>query len=363
VNTVQKKSGFKLPFFGGNSSRRDQIVAIDLGSRTTKAVYLQRNQNGVSLLRYAIQDAPIYDKAPSPELLGEHLRAITQVLEAKTKLVTLAAGMSDTVLRNVELPQLPVSEMRLMLKFNTKTYLQQELPDHTFDCFILPAKQQPKTEPAKGVAKFKVWVGGAKNQFISDLQKAAKLAGLLPDQVTLNALGPVNSFERAHPESFAKEIVALVDIGFKNSTINILAEGELVLSRVVAIGGDRITTGLSEALAISYAEAEGIKVGMPQEVESTLQPLLSPLGRELRASIDFFEHQHERTVSQVFVSGGGARSDFLLQSLQAELMIPCINWNPASFLNIELPPQQVGELEQISPQLAVALGAAMSSFN
>lgn len=337
-------------------------MAVDLGSRTTKAVYLQRNGEGYNLVRYAIQDAPIYDKTPSPELLGEHLRAITQSLESKSKQVTLIVGMADSILRHAELPQMPVSEMRLMLKFNTKNYLQQELADHVFDCSILPPREVVKQEPMKGTPKCRVWVGGAKNQFVSDLQKAAKSAGLIPDQITLSALGPVNAFEKVHPESFAKEVVALVDIGFKNTTINIVAEGELALSRVVAIGGDKITTGLSEALGISYAEAEGIKVGMPMEVESNLMPLLMPLGRELRASMDFFEHQHEKTVSQVYVSGGGARSEYLIQTLQAELMVPCANWNPTSFLGLALPPQQVGELEQIASQLTVAVGGAASSF-
>jgi type IV pilus assembly protein PilM len=362
VNTTQKNSKRGLSFLGDKSDRRDQIVAIDLGSRTTKAVYLQRTGAGFSLLKYAIQDAPIYDKTPSPDLLGEHLRVITQLLEPKTKMVTLVAGMSDTILRHADLPQLPRAEMRLMLKFNTKTYLQQELADHVFDCFILPTREGEKPD-AKGTTKSRVWVGGAKNQFINDLQKAARVAGLIPDQVTLSALGPVNAFEKARPESFTKEVVALVDVGFRSSTINILAQGELALSRVVAIGGDKITAGLSEALGISYAEAEGIKVGMPAEVETTLLPLLSSLGRELRASMDFFEHQHEKTVGQVFLSGGGARSEFLTQTLQEELMVPCSNWNPASFLTIALPPQQIGELEQIAPQLAVALGAAAVHFN
>ena len=42
---------------------------------------------------------------------------------------------------------------------------------------------------------------------------------------------------------------------------------------------------------ISYAEAEGIKVGMPGEVQAALESQVQPLGRELRASLDFFEHQ------------------------------------------------------------------------
>ena len=44
-------------------------------------------------------------------------------------------------------------------------------------------------------------------------------------------------------------------------------------------------------MSISYAEAEGIKVGMAPEVEAALQMQVIPLGREIRASLDFFEHQ------------------------------------------------------------------------
>ena len=339
------------------SAKRDQIVAIDLGSRVTKAVHLRRNGAKFDLLRYVIQDVT------TPDLLAEHLKTVTQSLDAKTKFVTLVIGMGDSVLRNIELPPLPVSEMRLMLKLNTKTYFQQELPDHSFDCHIMAptiVAQQPGTPIVP--QKYKVWVGGAKNQLVLDLQKATRSVGLIPDQVTLSALGPVNAFENAHSETFAKDTVALVDIGFKNTTISILTQGQLTLSRVVPIGGDKITTGLSELLGISYIEAEGIKIGMPGEVQSNLQTLLAPLGRELRASIDFFEHQFEKSVSHVYLSGGGARSEVLIHALQTDLMLPCTNWDPTATLNNALPPQQASEVKQVAAQLTVALGAALSSF-
>ena len=117
-----------------------------------------------------------------------------------------------------------------------------------------------------------------------------------------------------------------------------------MLNRVVGIGGDRLTGGLSEAMGISYAEAENIKVGMPAEVQSNLEPLINPLGRELRASIDFFEHQHDKTAGHVFVSGGSARNEIIVQALQTELMVPCKSWNPARFLQLDLPPEKIGEI-------------------
>jgi type IV pilus assembly protein PilM len=346
-----------------STKRRTHIVAIDMGMRTTKGVSLQRRATGFDLLRYTIQDAPTQEKSLSTELMAEHLKNVVEALGAKTRQVILVVGVNDCLLRHAELPLVPIDDMRMMLKFNSKNYLQQDLPDHVFDCYILPPRPGAKpAETPKANQKCRVLVGGARKQFLDSLQAASKEAGLVADQIAPCLLATANAFEMAQPEVFNKEVVALVDIGFKNSSISILLNGELTLSRVVGIGGDKLTAGLAEALNISYAEAEGIKIGMPEQVQSTMLPLLTPLGRELRASIDFFEHQQDKSVTQVFVSGGSARSQFIIEALQSELMVPCKNWNPVSFLSVALPPQQLGELEQVAPQLAVATGGAVAGL-
>src|SRR6266567_6911897 len=354
-----------LPFFNG-ANKRDQLISIDLGGRTTKAVYLQRKGDAFVLSSFALLDAPIYEKNLSADLLGEHLKNVCQALDARTKLVTVAVGVNDSVVRHADLPLMPVGDMRQILKNNTKNYLQQDLPGHVFDCYIIPPRGLPKhadkPKASSMSVKQKVLVAGAKKQLVEDMQTAIKNTGLIADHIVPGLVGPVNTFEMAMPEVFAKEVFALVDIGFKNTSICLLQEGELILSRVVGIGGDKLTNGLAEALGISYAEAEGIKVGMPTEVQSHLESLLLPLGRELRASIDFFEHQQDRTVSHVFVSGGCARSEFIVQILQTELLVECKPWNPLNFLELALPPQQASEIEQVAGQLAVAVGAALAAF-
>jgi len=362
-----------LPFLNGAAKKRDQLLSVDLGGRTTKAVYLQRKGERYVLSCYAMLDAPIYEKSISAELLAEHLKNVCLALNAKTRNVSLAVGVSDSIVRHADLPQMPVGDMRQILKNNTKNYLQQDLPGYAFDCFIIPSAGEVngngngKAKPAEkvklaGNPKNRVLVAGARKQLIDEMQNAVRNTGFIPDQIVPGLLGPVNAFELAMPEIFATSVVALVDIGFRNTSICILQQGGLVLSRVVAIGGDRLTTGLAESLGISYAEAEGIKVGMPTEVQSNLESLVLPLGRELRASVDFFEHQHDQTVSQVFISGGSARSEFIVQTLQTELLAECKSWNPLSFLELALPPQQASEIEHVAPQLAVAVGAATGAF-
>jgi type IV pilus assembly protein PilM len=356
-----------LPFANGRTKKRDQIIAIDLGGRSTKAILLQRKGDVFTLLRYCVMDAPIYEKGLSVEPLAAHLRSIYQGLGTKTKFVTLALGVNDSIVRHAELPQIPMSDMRQILKTNTKNYLQQDLPGYTFDCHFIPgrlsgASGTDAAKPSGAIQKLKVLVGGAKKELADDVQNAVRQAGLVPDQIVPGLIGPVNAFELALPEVFHKEAVALVDIGFKSTSICLLQKGELIVSRVVNIGGDKLTHGLAESMGISYAEAEGIKVGMPAEVHGDLELLLVPLGRELRAAVDFFEHQQDRTVSQIYISGSSARSEFIVKGLEAGLMAPAKCWNPTASLRLELPPSQITDIEQVAPQLTVAVGTAAGAL-
>ncbi|MFM1768581.1 MAG: type pilus biosis ATPase PilM [Verrucomicrobiota bacterium] len=352
-----------LPFLNNRARKRDQIISIDLGGNSTKAVALQRKGDRFSLTDYAVVDSPKQDKPMSSSELTEHLKQVMQNLDTRQRQVTLCLGVNESVFRQTEVPFVPVADLRQMLKYNAKNYLQQDYPDHVFDChYLLTAGGDSSPKPASGPVKHKVVVGGARRQSVENIAEAIKGAGLIPDQLVPGLIGPVNAFELSEPEAFANEVFALVDMGFRNTSIVILAKGQILLNRVVAIGGDHLTAGLADTLNISYQEAENIKVGMPTEVQQNLEPLLQPLGRELRASIDFFEHQQDKAVAKVYVSGGPARSEFLFEALQAELLVPCQAWSPTKTLNLGLKPQKLVELEQIAPQLAVAIGAAAVSF-
>lgn len=347
-------------FSGPRRKKPEQILAIDLGSRTTKAVHLQRRGEGFALSRYALQDAPIFDKTMSADMLAEHLKAITQALDAKTKQVSLTTSVNDAIVRHVEVPRMPLDDMRLVLKHNSRNYLQQELLNHVFDCHLLPSVAADAPKAGGPATRQKVLAAGGKQELINEYVDGAKNAGLVAEHIVPGLVGPVNAFEMAMPEAFSNEVVALIDIGFRSSSICLLQQGELILSRVVNFGGDRLTQAVAESMDISYAEAEGIKIGMAHEVQPALESVLLPLGRELRASIDFFEHQQDRPVSAAYLTGGSTRSDFIVQSLQQELLIETHTWNPTAFLKLELAPQQAAELEHVAPQLAVAIGAGIA---
>jgi type IV pilus assembly protein PilM len=364
---IERAMGFTLPFQNGASrKKRAQFIAVDLGSRTTKAVRLERRGELLALTRYALLDAPIAEKKISPEQLADHLHAVVEALGGNGKYIVVAAGLGDAMVRQVELPQMPLDELRTVLKMNHKNYLQQDLPNHVFDCYIMPPRADDKGSEAQRqsgtVRKLKVLAAAAKQQLIRDFLQATKTAGLVADALVPALLGPINAFEQARPEIFAKETVALVDIGFKHTSVCVLDRGELATNRTINIGGDQLTAGLAEAMNITYAEAEGIKMGMAPEVESALQSQVLPLGREIRASLDFFEHQQDRPVTEVYFSGGTTRSEMIMQMLHTELLVECKTWNPTGFLQLALPGQQAVEIDHVGPQLTVAIGTALAAY-
>jgi Tfp pilus assembly PilM family ATPase len=67
-------------------------------------------------------------------------------------------------------------------------------------------------------------------------------------------------------------------------------------------------------------------------------------------------------VNEIHMSGGSARSEFIVKALESQLMVPCRSWNPTGGLQMSLPPTQLGEIEFVAPQLAVALGTAAAAF-
>src|SRR5580700_502646 len=165
-----------LPFLHGASrKKRAQMIAVDLGSRTTKAALFERRGEILALTRYALLDAPIFEKKISPELLGDHLKSVAEALGNTTKYVIVAVGLEDAMVRQIELPQIPIDEMRQILKVNHKSYLQQDLPNHAFDCYILPPRmsRNPNEKAAAGAPKFKVICTAARQQMVTDFMKAA----------------------------------------------------------------------------------------------------------------------------------------------------------------------------------------------
>lgn len=337
---------------------------------------------GLAITGYHVCEAPKpegKDAKVSLEKYTEHFRQIRQAFGGKVKQAVVVLSTHNSILKLADLPALPVSALREMLESNPRNYLQQDLPAHTFDCHVQKLQtHQPEIKPAeetkpgaegggtarpaekapRGAKKLTTLVGGARRDLLDRIFKAGKAAGLRFELALPNQMAQIQAMKT--PLSGDLEAaVASLDIGLEQSSICILTSGELAQNRIVNVGGNTLTKGLAEAMKITHEAAESVKVLLPHTVDAKLENLLSPLAHELKGSIDFFEAQYEKKISVVFVSGGTARSAFILKMLEKQVQIPCKAWHLTETVTVSMAPEQTQLFQRDLPQLMAAIGTGM----
>jgi type IV pilus assembly protein PilM len=345
------------------SKRREEIIAIDLGTKMTKAVLLRRVGEEYILRNYVLMEAPSAEKALSRSVWADHIRKVGRALGSTTRRVVLAMGPTTAIFSQTELPAAAPSDLRKMIKLSPKNYLQQDLPDHVFDCYVTPG-DDGEGGGRTARRKARVLVAAARRPLVEDLVDGARDSGYVVEQITLSQVATVNAFAAANPEA-PGEAVAFLDIGFRHSTISISYRSRLALVRVVNIGADQLADVMQQATSrgemTSQEEDENPAM---DALQVSVQKAIRGLAKEVDASIGFFLSQNDLPVHQVYVSGGSARSTLILQTLELELGVPCRAWNPALALKQEgAASRRAGDLEYEAPQLTVAVGAGMGLLN
>ena len=112
-----------------------------------------------------------------------------------------------------------------------------------------------------------------------------------------------------------------------------------------------------------YNEGEEEKIKMSEPVQQLVKSAISPLAREIRSSIDFFERQNDVHVQRIYACGGSACSAPLLTILGEAVGTPVECWNAVERLDVS---QLNGEAQQVlaaGPSLAAAVGVAAARLN
>jgi Tfp pilus assembly PilM family ATPase len=142
--------------------------------------------------------------------------------------------------------------------------------------------------------------------------------------------------------------------------MNFLRQGLPLFTRIMRFGGQQVTEHISQTLTIGLAPAEEEKIKMTETVQPLVRTAISPLARELRSSIDFFERQYECQVSRAFGCGGSANSAKMLEILGQELGMHIEGWNPVQHLGTTRFSGDAAHLAAKAPSLAAVVGAAVA---
>ncbi|MDD6810632.1 MAG: cell division protein FtsA [Lachnospiraceae bacterium] len=170
---------------------------------------------------------------------------------------------------------------------------------------------------------------------VDGLHKAVGLAGLEVANLTLE---PIAAIQVAIPEMYRMLNIALVDVGAGTSDISITKDGSIVAYGMIPIAGDALTEVIAKHCLVDFKTAEQIKreagekesieykdiMGLPQlisgeEIGKVVEPVIQEMTKQVADKIK--ELNGNKSVSAVFVVGGGGKMSGYTDSLAAELGI------------------------------------------
>lgn len=347
--------------------RGDSVIGIDLGKHSFKGVILQRrNDARVVLTSYASREVPA--EIGSANDLAQQIKLLIKDLGNSAKGCAIAFSDPGVLLRIIDQPDTPVELLRNALRLNGLAVLNQECKDFVLD--VAPAKVRAQQMATAGnesgsvavhtnvVTQTRYLVAGMLRSGVKQLTEAMAKTRLTPNILQVAPVCSFNAFEFAYPDIFNNEAFLLLDMGHAQSTVIIGSKGELVLIRGIDYGGQVLTQALTADGAIDAQAAWAMVQQADAGMADICRTSLTRLATEVRNSIGFFEGQREDSITRIFVSGGLARVETILQALSDELALPCEIWDPLETCEVALPASKRQSLPHEFVSLNVACGAA-----
>lgn len=173
-------------------------------------------------------------------------------------------------------------------------------------------------------------------EVVGGLYAAVEMADLQVINLTLEPIAAINV---AIPEKFRLLNIALVDVGAGTSDISITKDGSIVAYGMIPSAGDEITESLVQKYLVDFNTAEKIKMASTDSTPIRYKDILE-LEHEVPAEeVTFVYHDTVdrltaqiadkimelnggKTVSAVFVVGGGGKAADFIPSLARYLELP-----------------------------------------
>src|SRR5580704_14882452 len=334
----------------GKKSR--QLVGLDIGSSSIKAVELRSTKAGYELVSFGMEtlapdtvvDGAIMD---APQVAN----AISKIFDAqriKTKNVATSVSGHSVIVKRVPLPLMTEDELYDRIPSEASQHIPFDIADVNLSYQLLESMD----------AQMDVLLVAVKKDKILNHTNVLAQAGKTPVVVDIDAFGLQNCFEMNY-EPDAGQTVALLNIGASVMNINI-----------VSVGGNQFTDALQKELDLSYEDAERLKKGetLPSVTDEQKQQILRSvsdiLTLEIQKTFDFFRATASgENIQRIVVAGGTARVPGLVDLLREEFAMPVEELNPFRKVLVNPSRHSDDQIREMSPRLAIAVGLALRSFD
>ncbi len=344
------------------SMGKKNLVGLDIGSSSVKAVELTKKGSGLQLLNMGFENLQT-DTIVDGQImeLNNVSNVITNIFtEHQIRTPRVAAGVSghSVIVKNIVLPQMSQEELQESFSWHAEEHIPFDIADVNLDYELT----------SKSSESLHVLMAACKSDKIANVKQAIQLAGKQPVIIDVDAFALQNCYE-VNYDPKPGEVVALLNIGASTMNINILNGTRSVFARDASVGGSQYTSLLQKELGLSFEQAEGVKRGMalpdgiePRPIQPIIETVSDILALEVRKTMDFYRataDEGEAAIQKILLAGGGSKLPGLSDYLAKRFEIPVEVFNPFRQIEVDDRKFDPDYMREIVPEMAVAVGLAL----
>ena len=347
----------------GDCNVARKVVGLDIGTTAVRAAEVSVRRGQVVLERIGQAGLPggavVDGEVKDPAVVAIAIKDLWRRTKISSRRVIIGVANQRVVVRLVDLPWMPPSELRSSLGFQAGDYLPIPVDQTELDFAVIGEHEAPG-----GQRLLRVLLVAAQKEMLAGHLEAVREAGLRPDGIDLNpiallrSLGPVAGFEEGAE--------ALVDVGARVTNMVVHDNGVLRFVRIQLMGGEDVTSTLEQALEVDRDTAERTKLTasaggeVDAEAGDLVAQRLEVFVEEVRGSLDFYRTQQDATpLGRVVVSGGGSLLGPLVERLQAVTGVPVERGRTLAGIRVGRVGLDAEALAELEPTIAVPVGLAM----
>lgn len=336
------------------------MIGIDIGSKSIKVVELTKQGNSFVLKSAG---AIGYQGVLVEKMGGEKeykdfanvLRKLFSDAKISGKQVSVSLPETQVYTRIMKFPLLNNEEIESAVKWEAEEYIPIPVKDAVLRHQIL--ERQEVGNPPQVLVQVIAAPKSLTEKYVNVMNEAG--LEVVSAETDLLALSRVYGI--------TGQSVLVADVGARGTSIGIIKNNELYLSRTVPIGGDAFTRAVSIALGVPVMQAEQYKTTyglsdsqLEGKIGNALRPVLRGLVDEMKKSINFFQlDTRSQPPTSVVVTGGSSGLPGFSSELTKLLGVEVAVGNPFTASKVSVDPESMKSLSKFAPLYSVAVGLAM----
>lgn len=345
---------------------KTQAIGLDIGTKAVRAAEVVSSGGNarVELSKYAeealppnaVRDGEVVDQAA----VAQALKSLWSKGGFSSKDVILGVGNQRVTVRSMQVPKMPMSDIRSSLPFLVEDSLPIPMDEAVVDYF-----PSGETQTEAGTMFEGMVVAAARDTVMSNVD-AAEAAGLRPLQVDLSPFALLRIMARGE---LAHGTVALVDIGARTTTIVVATDGTPRFVRTLPFGTQSLADILARSKDVTHGTAEQQVIQHGLTASSIPENRISAdqfndaartLIEGVRNSVGFYSSSNRQApVGFVVLTGGGATVPGLGQAIASETRTPTLIGNPLEGVALSKRITGMDSLKGREATMAISMGLGM----